>query len=151
MRKTIVPFTALLLLAAGCEPEREAAVTPQPRFADIPVDIGSDALGENGPGTRSLISVDAERFRDAYLFAFDAATSKVLTYPEHAGDLEGTAPVAIYTMEKSFNWALPVGTAMDIWAVVNPGDGEIASFLESCAKDPGIIESDLYGEKLLFR
>lgn len=151
MRKTIVPLTVLLLLAAGCEPEREAEVTPLPHFADISVDIGSDAPGENGSGTRSLISVDAERFRDAYLFAFDAATGKVLTYPEHAGDLEGTGPVAIYTTEKSFNWALPVGTAMDIWAVVNPGSGEIASFLETCAKDPGITESDLYGEKLLFR
>ena len=78
MRNTIVPFTVLLLLAAGCEPEREAEVTPQPRFADISVDIGSDAPEENGSGTRSLISVDAERFRDAYLFAFDAATGELI-------------------------------------------------------------------------
>lgn len=152
MRHHILPLIALAaFLSSACQREPGLPEETEPSFSQVSVSIGEDTPREENPGTRSLISVEAEKFRDAYLFAFDAATGKVLTYPEHAGDLEGSGPVAIYTTAKTFNWALPVGVEMNIWAVVNPGSGETASFLERCASNASLRESDLYGDRLLFR
>lgn len=152
MRHHILPLIALAaFLSSACQREPGLPEETDPSFSQVSVSIGEDTPREENPGTRSLISVEAEKFRDAFLFAFDAATGKVLTYPEHAGDLEGSGPVAIYTTRKIFNWALPVGVEMDIWAVVNPGSGETASFLKRCASDASLRESDLYGDRLLFR
>lgn len=149
MRNPIHHFLLLvLLLAAACrrEPQPEAEVPL--RFADVSVRIGVDD-GDGAPDTRSLITIDAERFQDAYLFAFDAATKKVLAYPEHAGDLEGSGPVAIHTTSKTFNWALPVAKAMDIWVVVNAG-ASLRGFLNAALANAGLSEADLYGTKMTF-
>lgn len=149
MRNPIHHFLLLvLLLAAACrrEPQPEAEVPL--RFADVSVRIGVDD-GDGAPDTRSLITIDAERFQDAYLFAFDAATKKVLAYPEHAGDLEGSGPVAIHTTSKTFDWALPVAKAMDIWVVVNAG-ASLRGFLNAALANAGLSEADLYGTKMTF-
>jgi len=144
LNKTILYLPALLILATGCRHAEEEPIPAQSLFRDFSVSIG----GEDA--TRSLISVEAEKFREAYLFAFDATTGEILSYPGHAGDLEGSRPVAIHTMQKTFNWALPVGKAMDIWAVVNPGDGSVASYLEACSGNPSLTEVDLFGDRLVF-
>ena len=135
MRKIILFFATLLALTVGCQ---RAEIDPSPvslEFRDIAVSIGEDA-------TRSLISIEAENFREACLFAFDASSNEVLTYPEHAGDLEGTKPVAIHTTQKSFNWALPVGKALDIYVIVNYGE-ELGGTLVSYLSNPGLTKSAL--------
>lgn len=140
-------LAAAALLAVSCNRE----VTPGPEtefvFGDVAVSIGGDSVAGEAD-TRSLITVNAENFKEAYLFAFDASTKKVLTYPEHAGDLAGTGPVAVKVTSKTFNWALPINKAMDIWVVVNAGS--YSSLMDSYLADGNLTESDLYGEELMF-
>lgn len=135
MRKTILFFAALFSLAiTGCQ-QAQVPFPEQPIFRDFAVNIGED-------GTRSLVSIKAEDFQEACLFAFDAASDEVLTYPEHAGDLEGTRPIAIHTTQKSFNWALPIGRALDIYVIVNYG-AELGSTLDSYLADSNLTKSTL--------
>lgn len=148
MKRIFLYFLAVTaVLAVSCSRE----VTPDPDadlvFGDVAVSIGEGPLaGEEE--TRSVITVNAENFKDAYLFAFDASSKAVLTYPEHAGDLEGSGPVAVKVNSKTFNWALPVNKAMDIWVVVNAGS--YSSVLDGFLTKSNLKESDLYGSALMF-
>ena len=122
------------------------------RFASVPVSL-SDGEGDQfaSGDTRSQVSIDSEEFVSAYLFAFDATTKKVLTYPtsweDHQGENGGV--VALFTEEANFDWALPVGRAFDVWAVVNPGT-QYEAFLNSCLTNPTLTENNPYGEAMVF-
>ncbi|MBR1868590.1 MAG: DUF4906 domain-containing protein, partial [Bacteroidales bacterium] len=141
----------LTLFLGGCQREQQSESEVPLRFETVAVSIGQDNGNvADSPETRSLITVEAENFQDAYLFAFDATTKEILSYPEHAGDLEGSKPVAIYTTAKTFNWALPIGHAMDVWVVVNAGDA-FTDFLNDCLGDSSLVEDDLYGTNMMFR
>lgn len=104
---------------------------PSPYYCSVPVRLGqSDDTDE---GTRSLVSIDVENFQKAALFALDPQSGSVLTYGENAGDQAG-GPVAILTERQTFHWALPIGTAMDIYAIVNYGDLNLESFFKQSLK-----------------
>ena len=60
-----------LLAAVSCTREPVVETGPALVFGEVPVTIGGES---DEPGTRSLLSVNSESFRDAYLFAFDAST-----------------------------------------------------------------------------
>ncbi len=130
-------FIAILGMAAAigassCQRETEPISAPPEqdpavgtlRYREFPVTIGEEAEGD-GAGMRSLVTINAEDFKEAYLYAFDATTKEILMYPDDgsAGDHRRT-PVTRYTRERTFNWALPVDTPMDIRVIVNPGDIE---------------------------
>lgn len=99
---------------AGCSRETDAPVR-QVKYTPVPVRL---MLASDAPDTRSLIDIGAESFRQALLVAF-GSDGRVLLYEEHAGAPERTGPVAIETASKSFEWALPLGTGMDIYVLVN--------------------------------
>lgn len=91
------------------------------------------------PDTKSVISVEAEDFKQAYLFAFDAATQTVF--------LDGNGnSIALKTSSKTFNWTLPVGT-MDVYAIVNP-DSANATVLEEYLSRTDLTEEEL--EEMVF-
>lgn len=148
MKRIFLYFLAVTaVLAVSCS--REATPVPEAElvFGNVAVSIGGEPLAGDSD-TRSVVTLNVESFKDAYLFAFDASTKKVLTYPEHAGDLAGTGPVAVKVTSKTFNWALPVNKEMDIWVVVNAGS--YSSLMDSYLADAELAESDLYGEELMF-
>lgn len=136
MKKTILFLATLLALATGCQ--RAEVLSPDVSvFKEVAVNIG-----ENGDATRSLISIEAEHFKKASLFAFYNSTGKIAVYPESAGDQAGTGPVAIEVTEKQFNWALPVGQALDIYVIVNYND-ELGSTLAGYRSNEDLTESTL--------
>lgn len=136
MKKTILFFATLLALTVGCQ--RAEDLSPDvPVFKEVAVNIG-----ENGDETRSLISIEAEDFKKASLFAFYHSTGEIAVYPESAGDQVGTGPVAIEVTEKRFNWALPVGQALDIYVIVNYGD-ELGTTMEGYRGNANLTESTL--------
>ena len=134
MKKTILFLATLLALTVGCQ-QAENLSPDMPVFKEVAVSIGEDA-------TRSLISIEAEDFKKASLFAFYHSTGKIAVYPESAGDQVGTGPVAIEVTEKQFNWALPIGQALDIYIIVNYGD-ELGITLESYRGNADLTESTL--------
>ena len=129
MKKVILLITAALsLMAVGCQREVDVKVdgpsdvVQNVTFGTIPVNLSKDT-DTGDPETKSLISVETEQFSCAYLFAFwgdGAQKGQICEYPTYAGDLEGTKPVAVYTDNKSFQWALPIGKPIDVYALVNP-------------------------------
>ena len=136
MKKTILFLATLLALTVGCQ--RAEDLSPDtPVFKEVAVNIG-----ENGDETRSLISIEAEDFKKASLFAFYHSTGKIAVYPESAGDQAGTGPVAIEVTEKQFNWALPIGQALDIYVIVNYND-ELGSTLAGYRSDGNLTETTL--------
>ena len=136
MKKTILFLATLLALTVSCQ--RAEDLSPDtPVFKEVAVNIG-----ENGDETRSLISIEAEDFKKASLFAFYHSTGKIAVYPESAGDQAGTGPVAIEVTEKQFNWALPIGQALDIYVIVNYND-ELGSTLAGYRSDGNLTETTL--------
>lgn len=110
---------AALVAGAACQRENPEDTTPAVRFGSVPVSLEQSVSdGE----TRSLVSIDVEDFQVASLFAFYHNTGQIAVYPDHAGDLEGSGPVAIEVTQKSFNWALPLDQPLDIYVIVNYGD-----------------------------
>lgn len=96
-------------------------------FIPVSVEITEEP---DGPETKSLVSLEAEAFKKAALFAFDSS-GKIL--------LDGGVPVTKVTTSKNLSWSLPVGTAMDIYILANYGDLDLSSYLSSKT----LRESDL--------
>lgn len=72
--------------------------------------------------TRSSLTTDTEEIKTICAFAFDAATGKLLRYKAGAGQNRPGDPVMIYAEGMTdFEWALPLGVTMDIYAVCNIG------------------------------
>ena len=130
---------AALVAGAACQRENPVDTTPAVRFGSVPVSLEQ---AEAGDGTRSLVSIDVENFKVASLFAFYHDTGEIAVYPEHAGDLEGSGPVAIEVTQKSFNWALPLDRQLDIYVIVNYGDA-LGSTLAGYRADEDLTEDEL--------
>ncbi len=134
----ILGLTALLF-GAACQRENPEDLVPAVRFGSVPVSLEQAASeGE----TRSLVSIDVEDFQVASLFAFYHNTGQIAVYPEHAGDLENSGPVAIEVTQKSFNWALPIGEPLDIYVIVNYGNA-LASTLAGYRSNANLAKSTL--------
>jgi predicted small lipoprotein YifL len=128
MKNKFLQFIILLAslgLASCGQQEADPVGTLSPAYRCFQVQLGQ--ADDTDAGTRSLVSIDVENFQKAALFALDPQTGTVLTYAENAGDRSGE-PVAILTTRQTFSWALPTGTAMDIYAIVNYGGLDMESF-----------------------
>ena len=135
----------VLLLLAACQRELPLQETPEPvsavrttsRLQTVSMRLESDAAD-----VKSVISVEAEDFRTAYLFAFDAVTGRVFL------DEEGHN-IGLKTESKTFNWTIPVGPdeggnsqTMDVYAIVNP-DPDNAAVLEGLLERTDVTEAEL--------
>ena len=139
---------ALLLLAA-CQRETPLQEAPEP-VQTVPVtrlQTVSARLESDSSDVKSVISVEAEDFRIAYLFAFDANTGRVFL------DEDGHN-IGLKTESKTFNWTIPVGPdssgnsqEMDVYAIVNP-DPDNAAALEGFLSRADVTEAEL--EALVF-
>lgn len=86
--------------------------------------------------TRSTLTTDTEAIKTICAFAFDAGSGKLLRYKAGAGQNRPGDPVMIYMEGKTdFEWALPLGVTMDIYAACNIGKPEtpenLSDFLNS--------------------
>lgn len=134
---------AVLLLTA-CQRETPLQEIPEPVTA-VPVtrlQTVSTRLESDAPDSKSVISVEAEDFRTAYLFAFDANTGRVFL------DEDGRN-IGLKTESKTFNWTIPVGPdssgnsqEMDVYAIVNP-DPDNAAVLEGLLARADVTEAEL--------
>ena len=123
-----LPFTA----CREAEPERPEA---DHRYIDVSVSLGREDEMEDG--TRSIVDIEVENFQKAALFAFDAKKGTLLTYTPGSGGRDGE-PVVAFPRQKSFNWSLPTGVTMDIYAVVNYGDLDLEAYAR-----PGLKKAEL--------
>lgn len=131
MKKFFSFLTLGLLLAAfGCVKEKDSGQPEEPMtMVEVPVDIGE--AGYSGADTKSLISIEAERFQKGALFAFDATSHKILLY-------QGS-PIVKTTESKTFSWSLPVNVKMNIYIIANYGDLDLSDYLANTS----LTESDL--------
>ena len=145
MKKYFVPLTAMLsvlLSLTACREEQPFTLPEEARplrLASVPVTLSS-----SDDDTKSLISVDVENFVCAYLFAFDATTKEIMTYHN------GTEPIATAVSSNTFNWTLPIGQPMDLWALVNP-PSSLKERLNQMLSDTALKEADLKDGNLLFQ
>ena len=98
--------------------------------------------------TKSIISVESEAFKCAYLFAFDNSTH--LTFLNENG-----GNIGVKTEAKTLNWAIPVGPdgkgnsqVMDVYAIVNP-DTDNTVLLEEFLARTDVTEEEV--EALLYQ
>ena len=127
-----LPFTA----CREAEPDQPGRET---RYVDVSVSLGR--ADESEEGTRSIVDIEVENFQKAALFAFDAKTGEVLTYSSGNGE-----PVAVFPRAKNFSWSLPTGVTMDIYAIVNYGDLDLASYAR-----PGLNKTELEALRFISR
>ena len=125
----LAAFGAVLSLS-GCRPEQDGPSEDRTVYREVAVSLGQ---ADEEPGTRSLVSIDIEHFQKAALFAFDPQTGGLLSYGPEAGLDEGR-PIAVETQLQRFNWTLPVNTEMDIYAIVNYGGLDMASYIRTGLK-----------------
>ena len=111
-KRLLLTLVPTVLLASGCGREVDFSQTrDRLEYAPVTVRIAAE---EDGPDTRSLIPAEAERFRNAALFAF-GNDGRILAYR----DIEGGKNVAIEVTRKSFDWILPMNTDLEIYVLVN--------------------------------
>ena len=114
MHKTFL-FTGLIALALiGCEQLEIETESGKHTFEMTRVHVGFSATDQCSTGTKSVVAVNVENFTEAYLFAFWATGAD-------AGKpcIVNGSPVAIRTTSKSFDWELPLGEPIEIYAMVN--------------------------------
>lgn len=135
--KRILTLASLLAVFCGCSHEMPVQEEYTPRLRSVSIRLESA-----GTDTKSVISVEAEDFRRAYLFAFDAATKKV--FLDEAG-----RSIAVKTESKTVDWSIPAGPdgagndqVMDVYAIVNP-DAENAALLDGLLSRTDVTESQL--------
>lgn len=116
MKRTIILLA--FCIAASCtheEPHEDAV--PQGEYVYAPVQL---RLTESADESKSMISIGAENFKCAKLYAFDHKSSNLIQYGSNAGTLEGEYAV-METSEKSFSFPLPLEyrNGIDILCFVN--------------------------------
>ena len=123
----ILPFSA----CRETEPEQ-----PEPgcRYVEVAVSL---AQAEEVESSRSIVDIQVENFQKAALFAFDAETGAILTRAPETGG-ETPDPIVAFPRQRDFNWSLPTGVPMDIYAIVNYGDLDLESYAHA-----GLKKTDL--------
>ena len=133
----IMATAVAVIMAYSCQ-EREIQVPDKSAMADDTV-YAIHTFGISSADTtrtRSSLITDTEEINTICAFAFDAATGRILRYKAGAGQNRPGDPVMIYTEGKTgFEWALPLGVTMDIYAVCNIGKPDtpenLSDFLDS--------------------
>ena len=133
--KLIALFFGAVLPFSACREVETDRLEAGSRYVDVPVTLGREDEAEDG--TRSIVDIEVEHFQKAALFAFDSKTGALLTYTPGSGGREGE-PVAAFPRQQNFSWSLPTGVTLDIYAIVNYGDLDLASYAR-----PGLKKSEL--------
>ena len=137
----IIATALSIIMAYSCQ-EREihtqdiSALMDDELYAIHTFSIGPD---ETVP-TRSSLTTDTDEIKTICAFAFDAATGKLLRYKAGAGQNRPGDPVMIYAEGRTdFEWTLPLGVTMDIYAVCNIGKPEIPESLNDFLNSEALV------------
>lgn len=83
---------------------------------------------QEGADTKSILVIDPQEVSNLQVFAFDPSSGNILYYGEGAGAALKGKPVTAYVEGVStFEWCLPVGVPLDIYAVANIGQIDVPS------------------------
>ena len=81
---------------------------------------------QEGADTKSILVIDPQEVTNLQVFAFDPSSGNILYYGEGAGAALKGKPVTAYVEGVStFEWCLPVGVPLDIYAVANIGQIDV--------------------------
>lgn len=141
MKKILYFLSFAALLLVGCQREVPGGDVDVPvpqkkmEFRQVPVNFAEG----DGVDTKSIVSIDAEGFKKAYILVFDASSKQIIMRSD------GVTPMVYYTDIKQFECELPINYPVDIFTVVNYPES-LESVLEGFAavSDPSsLTESDL--------
>ena len=141
MKKLIyfLSFAALLLVGCQRETPGDTGEVPVPQkkmeFRQVPVKFAEG----DGVDTKSIVTIEAENFKKAYILVFDASTKEIIMRSD------GVTPMVYFTDIKQFDCELPINYPVDVFTIVNYPES-LESVLQGFAAvtDPsGLTESDL--------
>lgn len=165
--KLSIILLSVISLSIACQREQDALQVSvnnpvakraaAARIASVSIHLTGEGTQQDADGTKSVVSAGFDNFQRAYIFAFHPDGS-IYTYIDAQGN---EMPIAIYTEDKNFEWALPVGPddeghsqQMDIYAVVNPlqDQCEILDDYVNNVQDCGIsmTVASLEGDALMY-
>ena len=140
MKKTQLPLCLALLSALGCmEIEKDIYPFPEPGSGTgglVNVHVGFSSGKPESQDTKSVVSSEVEKFRDAYLFAFRSSGAD-----SGKPCMSEGSPVATTTDSKTFDWALPAGEPIEVMAVVNAA-GSVRETLDRWARGQDAFSRD---------
>lgn len=95
---------------------------------------------KDSTATRSVMSADPDAIKDICAFAFDASSGEILRYRSKTGSGQAGDPVMAYvTGTSSFEWSLPLGVEMDIYATCNMGRLDAPADLSEFLSYPDLV------------
>lgn len=118
-------FFAFLLVS--CQQEQPENLEPPIEFSTYSINLGVDTKGMDEAETKSLISIDAEDFHSAALFAFYTNNGSQVCQ-------------SIIAPSKSFSWDLPNNREMDIYCLYNYEPMDISSYLNKSSLSKSTLE-----------
>lgn len=135
MKKAFIFIIAAITALSCSDTEMYDDTMPDTvRYAEFSFKM-SDPL-KDSTMTRSVMDADPDEIKNICAFAFDASSGDLLRYRSNTGGKLAGDPVMTYISgSTSFEWTLPLGVEMDIYAVcnmgqINPSDN-LSDFLSS--------------------
>ena len=135
--KRVLIFIFAAISALSCS-EREMSGDLKPdvvQYAEHTFEISLPL--DDSTATRSVMNADPDRIKDVCAFAFDAGSGDILRYPNGGG--AGDPVMTYVTGSSSFEWSLPLGVEMDIYAVCNMGQITAPSTLSAFLASPDLV------------
>lgn len=135
MKKAFIFIIAAISALACSETEMyEETKSDSVRYAEFSFKV-SDPL-KDSTMTRTVMDTDPDEIKNICAFAFDASSGDLLRYRRNTGGKQVGDPVMTYISgSTSFEWTLPLGVEMDIYAVCNMGQidpsDNLSDFLNS--------------------
>lgn len=124
---------SILLIAIPCFLSclRNLETCVPERLEGLYTSVSASLVRSEVPGeTKSVCTADAESFTEAYLFAFRSGEQTIYA-AKHV------------TRTDSFQWTLPRGENLEIWALANPAGNTLKALLENSLEDARLTRQNL--------
>lgn len=138
--KRVLIFIIAAISALACS-EREMTEEVKPghvRYARHSFEMSFPS--KDSTATRSIMKADPDEIKEICAFAFDAASGDILRYRSKIDGMDVGDPVTAYVSgSSSFEWSLPLGVEMDIYAVCNMGHPSTPETLSEFLDSPDLV------------
>ena len=126
MKKHFYLYLWIILIAVSCqmmeEPIEESPALPAAvEYVNVGLHFSGSQDGD-GHATKTVLGPECEDIKRIIAFAF-GANGIILTYGSNAGSLSGQN-IVLKKTETIDTWTLPTNTAMDLYVIANPSDGQ---------------------------